>query len=146
MTIINKCKIIASTTRYYDQTLIVNNMEFKNKLLDNDILLNNLTAQSIVLFTQTQLKKAQMPSQTAILNMGCEYILSTIREFNVQSICDSAKNLDTTSQRYKIESDIHQELYYYEGIVQHLFKEYYDNQDQDWQQKYDLQISKIYPK
>jgi hypothetical protein len=119
-------------------------MKLQNKLLDNDILLNNLTSQSIVLFVQNQLDKETVlnPRQVAILNLGCEYLLSSIREFNVINMYASAMK-ESSLKAKEISSDIHQEMYYFEGNIVRLFEEYYKAQDYVWQKAYSKMIAEL---
>jgi hypothetical protein len=119
-------------------------MKLQNKLLNNDILLNNLTSQSIVLFVQNQLGKELVlnPRQVAILNLGCEYLLSSIREFNVKNMYASTMK-ESSLEAKETSSDIHQEMYRFEGNIVRLFEEYYEAQDSIWQKAYSRMIVEL---
>ncbi len=113
-------------------------------ILDSNILLSNLTAQNIVLYIQNLLSKdiELQPRQLAILKLGADYTLSSIREFNVQTVCDLAK-IETKSMSYKVSSDIHEELYYFESEIRYLFDNYCEKQDQIWQDEHNKMLIEL---
>jgi hypothetical protein len=114
-----------------------------NEIINPSHLIHNSTASSILLFAQNTLKLHNQtdPLQIAIMYLGCDYMLSSIREINVVSLMKYKDpiNREIISQNHRLQQFIEQN-------VRIVFENYYKLQSDNWKEKYDKRINDFSPK
>jgi hypothetical protein len=104
-----------------------------NNLISNQVLIGNMAAESMVLFTQTILATdiEFEPNLFVSLEIGAIYSLYAIREANGQ-LLHKEKDMETNS----ISRAKHKELYYYDYNISNLLKEYINKRSKSWLDRY----------